>query len=46
MQLMPFNPEDDPVIDALRAEGAADPDVIGIVAPGSRRGRRPRRVGL
>ncbi len=36
MQLIPYNLDDDPVIDALRAEGAADPDVIGIVVTGSR----------
>lgn len=36
MQLIPYNLADDPVIDALRAEGAADPDVIGILLTGSR----------
>jgi predicted nucleotidyltransferase len=39
MQLIPFIPyslDDDPVIDAIRAEGAADPDVIGILVTGSR----------
>jgi predicted nucleotidyltransferase len=39
MQLIPFIPynlDDDPVIHALRAEGAADPDVIGILVTGSR----------
>jgi hypothetical protein len=36
MQVVPYNPSDDPVIDAIRAEGAADPDVIGILLTGSR----------
>jgi len=36
MQLIPYNLDDDPVIEALRAEGAADPDVIGILVTGSR----------
>jgi hypothetical protein len=34
--IMPYNLDDDPVIAALRAEGAADPDVIGILVTGSR----------
>src|SRR5688572_24270658 len=36
MQIIPYNMDDDPVIEALRAEGAADPDVIGILVTGSR----------
>ena len=36
MQIIPYNLDDDPVIEALRAEGAADPDVIGILVTGSR----------
>jgi predicted nucleotidyltransferase len=36
MQVIPYNLDDDPVIHALRAEGAADPDVIGILVTGSR----------
>ncbi len=36
MQLIPYHVDDDPVIDVLRAEGAADPDVIGILVTGSR----------
>lgn len=36
MQVIPYNLDDDPVIDAIRAEGAADPDVIGILVTGSR----------
>ena len=36
MQFVPYNLDDDPVIQALRAEGAADPDVIGILVTGSR----------
>jgi hypothetical protein len=35
-QLIPYRLNDDPVIAALRAEGAADPDVIGILVTGSR----------
>lgn len=35
-QLIPYNLDDDPVIAALRAEGAADPDVLGILVTGSR----------
>ena len=36
MQLIPYDLEEDPVIRALRAEGEADPDVIGILVTGSR----------
>ena len=36
MQVIPYNLDDDPVIHAIRAEGAADPDVIGILVTGSR----------
>src|SRR5262245_19411664 len=36
MQSIPYDLDDDPVIHALRAEGAADPDVIGILVTGSR----------
>jgi predicted nucleotidyltransferase len=36
MQIIPYNLDDDSVIEALRAEGAADPDVIGILLTGSR----------
>ncbi len=32
-QIIPYNLDDDPVIEALRAEGAADPDVLGILVP-------------
>ncbi len=35
-QLIPYSLDDDPVIEALRAEGVADPDVIGILVTGSR----------
>ncbi len=35
-QVIPYNLDDDPVIAALRAEGAADPDVLGILVTGSR----------
>ena len=35
-QFIPYRLDDDPVIEALRAEGAADPDVIGILVTGSR----------
>jgi predicted nucleotidyltransferase len=35
-QFVPYNLEDDPVIHALCAEGAADPNVIGILVTGSR----------
>jgi hypothetical protein len=34
--LIPYSLDDDPVIAALRAEGAADPDVVGILVTGSR----------
>ena len=47
MQFIPYNADDDPVIDALQAEGASDPDVIGILLTGSRGGGcRHRRVRL
>jgi Domain of unknown function (DUF4037) len=36
MQVLPYHHDDDPVIDTLRAEGIADPDVIGILLTGSR----------
>jgi hypothetical protein len=36
MPFIPYNVDDDPVIDALQAEGASDPDVIGILLTGSR----------
>jgi hypothetical protein len=31
MHVIPYNLDDDPVLHALRAEGEADPDVIGIL---------------
>ena len=36
MDVRRYTLEGDPVIEALRAEGAADPDVIGILVTGSR----------
>lgn len=36
MHVIPYNLDDDPVLHALRAEGEADPDVIGILVTGSR----------
>ena len=36
MQTRPYDVNDDPVIQMLRAEAEADPDVIGIVVTGSR----------
>ncbi len=35
-QIIPYSLDDDPVIEALCAEGAADSDVIGILVTGSR----------
>lgn len=35
-QFISYSLDNDPVIDALRAEGAADPDVMGILVTGSR----------
>ena len=36
MQARPYRVEDDPAIAALRAEAAADPDVLGVILTGSR----------